>query len=208
MNNNGNKCQEIVMRYKNGEKDAINELPQYIDNMVYSLLKPYKLYNDRDEMYQVAWQCIMKCVDHYDPSYGTLFTTFAYPAIKRELRQYRNRMDKHNRYTTDGEQNIYKILSIDGYIQLRHHGHIRYTSLENYLESKEDVELSALVRELKEIIREGLKNVKNDKQRAIIADYLCGIKGTYIAYQYSVSPAYVSRVVKDFFRKIKDQVSE
>ena len=82
MSNNGNKCQEIVMRYKNGDKEAINELPQYIDNMVYSLLKPYKLYNDRDELYQVAWQCIMKCVDHYDPSYGTLFTTFAYPSIK------------------------------------------------------------------------------------------------------------------------------
>ena len=76
------------------------------------------------------------------------------------------------------------------------------------MESKEDVELSALVRELKEIIRDELKNVKNDKQRAIIADYLCGIKGTYIAYQYSVSPAYVSRVVKDFFRKVKEQVSE
>ena len=208
MSNNGSKCQEIVTRYKNGDKEAINELPQYIDNMVYSLLKPYKLYNDRDEMYQVAWQCIMKCVDHYDPSYGTLFTTFTYPAIKRELRQYRNRIDKHNRYTTDGEQNIYKILSIDGYIQLKHCGHTRYTSLENYLESKEDVETSALVHELKEIIAQELKNVKNDKQRAIIADYLYGIKGTYIAYQYSVSPAYVSRVVKDFFRKVKEEVSK
>ena len=88
-----NKCQEIIEQYKNGNTQVINELPEYIDGMIYSLLKPYKLYPDRDEMYQVAWQAIMKCVEHYDPNRGTMFTTFAYPAIKRELRQYRQRID-------------------------------------------------------------------------------------------------------------------
>ena len=49
-----NKCQEIIEQYKNGNTQVINELPEYIDGMIYSLLKPYKLYPDRDEMYQVA----------------------------------------------------------------------------------------------------------------------------------------------------------
>lgn len=201
-------CQQIVEQYKNGDTEVINELPQYIDSMIYSLLKPYKLYPDRDEMYQVAWQAIMKCVEHYDPSRGTLFTTFAYPAIKRELRQYRQRIDKHQKYKVENGENVYKILPLDGYIEVKNHGHTRYTALTNILVSDTQVENTAFINELRKVIVQELNNYKNEKQKAIIADYLYGIKGTYIAYQYNVSPPYVSRVVRDFFNKVKEEISK
>ena len=201
-------CQQIVEQYKNGDTEVINELPQYIDSMIYSLLKPYKLYPDRDEMYQVAWQAIMKCVEHYDPSRGTLFTTFAYPAIKRELRQYRQRIDKHQKYKVENGENVYKILPLDGYIEVKNHGHTRYTALTNILVSDTQVENTAFINELRKVIVQELNNYKNEKQKAIIADYLYGIKGTYIAYQYNVSPPYVSRVVRDFFNKVKNEISK
>lgn len=207
-NTKANKCQQIVEQYKNGNTEAINELPQYIDSMIYSLLKPYKLYPDRDEMYQVAWQAIMKCVEHYDPSRGTLFTTFAYPAIKRELRQYRQRIDKHQKYKVENGENVYKILPLDGYIEVKNHGHTRYTALTNILVSDTQVENTAFINELRKVIVQELNNYKNEKQKAIIADYLYGIKGTYIAYQYNVSPPYVSRVVRDFFNKVKEEISK
>ena len=201
-------CQQIVEQYKNGDTEVINELPPYIDSMIYSLLKPYKLYPDRDEMYQVAWQAIMKCVEHYDPSRGTLFTTFAYPAIKRELRQYRQRIDKHQKYKVENGENVYKILPLDGYIEVKNHGHTRYTALTNILVSDTQVENTAFINELRKVIVQELNNYKNEKQKAIIADYLYGIKGTYIAYQYNVSPPYVSRVVRDFFNKVKEEISK
>ena len=201
-------CQQIVEQYKNGDTEVINELPQYIDSMIYSLLKPYKLYPDRDEMYQVAWQAIMKCVEHYDPSRGTLFTTFAYPAIKRELRQYRQRIDKHQKYKVENGENVYKILPLDGYIEVKNHGHTRYTALTNILVSDDEVENTAFINELRKIIVQELNKYKNEKQKAIIADYLYGIKGIYIAYQYNVSPPYVSLVVRNFFNKVKNEISK
>ena len=203
-----NKCQEIIEQYKNGNTQVINELPEYIDGMIYSLLKPYKLYPDRDEMYQVAWQAIMKCVEHYDPSRGTMFTTFAYPAIKRELRQYRQRIDKHNKYKVENGENVHKVLPLDAYVQVKNCGNTRYVSLSNLLVSDCHVEDSAFINELRRVILEQLNSYDNEKQRAIIADYLYGIKGKYIAYQYNVSPPYVSRVVRDFFNKVKEEISK
>ena len=203
-----NKCQEIIEQYKNGNTQVINELPEYIDGMIYSLLKPYKLYPDRDEMYQVAWQAIMKCVEHYDPNRGTMFTTFAYPAIKRELRQYRQRIDKHNKYKVENGENVHKVLPLDAYVQVKNCGNTRYVSLANLLVSDCHVEDSAFINELRRVILEQLNTYDNAKQRAIIADYLYGIKGKYIAYQYNVSPPYVSRVVRDFFNKVKEEISK
>lgn len=203
-----NKCQEIIEQYKNGNTQVINELPEYIDGMIYSLLKPYKLYPDRDEMYQVAWQAIMKCVEHYDPSRGTMFTTFAYPAIKRELRQYRQRIDKHNKYKVENGENVHKVLPLDAYVQVKNCGNTRYVSLSNLLVSDCHVEDSAFINELRRVILEQLDSYDNEKQKAIIADYLYGIKGKYIAYQYNVSPPYVSRVVRDFFNKVKNEISK
>lgn len=203
-----NKCQEIIEQYKNGNTQVINELPEYIDGMIYSLLKPYKLYPDRDEMYQVAWQAIMKCVEHYDPNRGTMFTTFAYPAIKRELRQYRQRIDKHNKYKVENGENVHKVLPLDAYVQVKNCGNTRYVSLCNLLVSDCHVEDSAFINELRRVILEQLDSYDNEKQKAIIADYLYGIKGKYIAYQYNVSPPYVSRVVRDFFNKVKEEISK
>ena len=203
-----NKCQEIIEQYKNGNTQVINELPEYIDGMIYSLLKPYKLYPDRDEMYQVAWQAIMKCVEHYDPNRGTMFTTFAYPAIKRELRQYRQRIDKHNKYKVENGENVHKVLPLDAYVQVKNCGNTRYVSLSNLLVSDCHVEDNAFINELRRVILEQLDSYDNEKQKAIIADYLYGIKGKYIAYQYNVSPPYVSRVVRDFFNKVKEEISK
>lgn len=203
-----NKCQEIIEQYKNGNTQVINELPEYIDGMIYSLLKPYKLYPDKDEMYQVAWQAIMKCVEHYDLSRGTMFTTFAYPAIKRELRQYRQRIDKHNKYKVENGENVHKVLPLDAYVQVKNCGNTRYVSLSNLLVSDCHVEDSAFINELRRVILEQLDSYDNEKQKAIIADYLYGIKGKYIAYQYNVSPPYVSRVVRDFFNKVKNEISK
>ena len=203
-----NKCQEIIEQYKNGNTQVINELPEYIDGMIYSLLKPYKLYPDRDEMYQVAWQAIMKCVEHCDPNRGTMFTTFAYPAIKRELRQYRQRIDKHNKYKVENGENVHKVLPLDAYVQVKNCGNTRYVSLSNLLVSDCHVEDSAFINELRRVILEQLDSYDNEKQKAIIADYLYGIKGKYIAYQYNVSPPYVSRVVRDFFNKVKNEISK
>ena len=203
-----NKCQEIIEQYKNGNTQVINELPEYIDGMIYSLLKPYKLYPDRDEMYQVAWQAIMKCVEHYDPNRGTMFTTFAYPAIKRELRQYRQRIDKHNKYKVENGENVHKVLPLDAYVQVKNCGNTRYVSLSNLLVSDCHVEDSAFINELRRVILEQLNTYDNEKQKAIIADYLYGIKGKYIACQYNVSPPYVSRVVRDFFNKVKNEISK
>lgn len=201
-------CQDVVLRYKNGDADAINELPLYIDNMIYSLLKPYKLYPDRDDMYQVAWATIMKCIERYDPNRGTMFTTFAYPAIKREFRQYRRRIDKHKNEYNEESECIFEILPLDGYTVCKDEGKAKLLPLSNYLKSENEVEDTALVHEVKRVIKQTLASYTNDKQVAIIADYLCGIKGVCIAYEYNVSSAYVSRVVKEFFNKVREELNK
>ena len=202
------KCQQIVEQYKNGNTEVINELPQYINSLIYSLLRPYKMYADKDEMYQVAWQTIMKCMQNYDPSRGTLFTTFAYPAIKRELRQYRQRIDKHQKYKIQDGEIVHTIYPLEGYIPVKNRGNTKYAPLTNILISNEEVENTAFINEIRKVMVQELNKYKNEKQKAIIADYLYGIKGTYIASQYNVSQPYVSRVVRDFFNRVKNEVSK
>ena len=203
-----NKCQEIIEQYKNGNTQVINELPEYIDGMIYSLLKPYKLYPDRDEMYQVAWQAIMKCVEHYDPNRGTMFTTFAYPAIKRELRQYRQRIDKHNKYKVENGENVHKVLPLDAYVQVKNCGNTRYVSLSNLLVSDCHVEDSAFINELRRVILEQLNTYDNEKQKAIIADYLYGIKGKYIAYHHLMYPVLLEIFLIKLKKKLVNKVSK
>lgn len=206
--NKGDKCQQIVLDYKNGNKEAINQLPLYIDNMIYSLLKPYKLYPDLDDMYQVAWGAVMNCVKRYDVNKGARFTTFAYVAIERELRQYRRRIDKHKNMYTDTNECILEILPIDGYIIKKENGRKMLVSIDNILESDDNTEYIVGVHEIRRVIREVLRSYTNKTKVDIISDHLCGIKGVYIAAQYNVSSAYVSSTIKEFFKKVREELNK
>ena len=97
---------------------------------------------------------------------------------------------------------------MDAYVQVKNCGNTRDVSLANLLVSDCHVEDSAFINELRRVILEQLNSYDNEKQKAIIDDYLYGIKGKYIAYQYNVSPPYVSRVVRDFFNKVKNEISK
>ena len=200
----GKKCQSIVERYKAGDTEAINELPPYMDNLIHSLLKPYKNYNDIDDMYQVAWQAVMRSIESYDVSYGTLFTTFAYVSIKRDLRHYRNKVDKHkSNYTEEGEC-TFKIMSLDGTTKVDN----RIVNITDYIVSPENVEDYVFFHELIDDIHTVLESYTNTKHKSIIEDFLHGEPQVDIAKQYEVSPTCVCRVIKKFYEKCAEYVNK
>ena len=58
------------------------------DGLIYSIISKYPSRFDRDDLYQVAYIGLMDAYKHYNNSYDTKFSTFAYYYIVGEVNKY------------------------------------------------------------------------------------------------------------------------
>ena len=53
--------------------------------LIYSIMKRFKNYANKDDLYQAGYIGLMNAYQNYDSSYGAKFTTYAYPYILGEM---------------------------------------------------------------------------------------------------------------------------
>lgn len=203
MANYNAEVQDIVIRYKGGDTAAVNELPPYIDGMIYSILQPFKRYDDVEDMRQIAWQTIMRCLKKYDINRGVLFTSFAYTAIKRDIWLYRKRTDKHKTNYDDNNICTFEVVPIDSKVKLNINGVTVVKSAIDTLIDDNVIDLACDKLAVGGVVEEVLHTISNPKAKRIVTDYINGDRQKDIAHRYDVSAAYVCTVISRFIKNCK-----
>lgn len=192
----GSDVQEIVVRYKQGELEAINELPEAIDGMVYSLIKKYRKKCSFEDMYQQAWLIIMRCIEKYDTSSSASFVTYSYKALSNDLINYENRERKNlNKYDKDGNC-LRGLISKDADFK----GEYGDLTIEATLADNTEwsTEKRVVFEDSIPIVYAVANKIKNSIRRKIITDYLLGKRQCDTANELNITYAYVSKAISDF----------
>ena len=80
---------ELLLRAKNGDKEARETLIEENLGLVHHIVKRYaKRGYDTDDLFQIGTIGLMKAVDKFDASFGVQFSTYAVPMIQGELRRF------------------------------------------------------------------------------------------------------------------------
>lgn len=178
-------CQAIVIRYKNGETEAINELPQHIDCMIYSIIKKFANQLPLDELYQTAWISIMNSIEKYQLNHKTKFTTYAYKGILFKCL---------NEVSIKRAQEVSLntlIGSKDGTI-----------ALEDTIGCKTDVATAVVNDMYLAYIMKDIATIPIKKQREILELFMTGMSQKEIAYKLNITPSYVSKTISNYRKKL------
>lgn len=197
------KCQDIVLRYKAGDKEAINELPEYIEPLITSLLKPYKNYDDVEDLRQIAWVTIMKGVEKYNTNSNCAFTTYIYKAIIYELSAYRRKEDKYKNNYDDKNNCVFSMVRLDANIN-RGDSKIKVVDT---LPSDYNLE-NEVLKHLNVEIMHDILNTLSEPRYTIIKMYLDGQTQSDIAKATGYSSGYISILVKRFINMCVDKVNK
>lgn len=209
----GANAQVIIERYLGGDLDAINELVPFMDGMIKSIIKKHGKGWEFEELYQVAWVALMRCLKSYDINKGVLFTSFSYTAIERDIMQYKKKASKH-RSQYDKEGNCTRILvSLDGHIANNSSKKmggdcVGITLGDIIVDDKVDIEAQIVEKELKPLVIAYANMIDNSNQQFIVMNYLAGAKQNWIAEQLQVSCGYVSRVISEFCSSCKKELNK
>ena len=80
---------ELLLRAKNGDKDAKGQLIEENSGLVWSIARRYIGRGvDTEDLYQLGCLGFLKAVEGYDPDFGTQFSTYAVPKIAGEIRRF------------------------------------------------------------------------------------------------------------------------
>ena len=195
------KCQEIIHRYYNGDKDAINELVDNIEGMLKSIVKKFLKGQEFDDLYQVAWLTVMKCVQLYDINSDTKFTSYVYRAVENDLVLYTRKQNKFKSKYDDKGNCIIGFIPMDSQVSNKMYEGTSVTVAETIADEKQNVEHESLVNTLRPLVYDIVHSFKNENQHEILLMYMQGIKQLDIAEELDVTPAYVSKTIKVFNEK-------
>lgn len=102
---------ELVIRYRNGDESAFDELlnnhRKMIYGVIYSLdlnLGDFKV--DEESLFQEGSLALLKCVNSFEENKGTKFSSFAFLSIRSRIATiYRNNYKyyKHESYSIDAD---------------------------------------------------------------------------------------------------------
>lgn len=83
-------CQELIVRYKNGEFQLKNELIIGNLKLILSVIKKtnFPCNVDPDDLFQIGTIGLIKAIDNFDISFNVAFSTYAIPMIQGEIRRY------------------------------------------------------------------------------------------------------------------------
>lgn len=68
----------------------LNQMIQENKNLIYSIIKKYNYYYEKEDLYQTGIIGLMKAYKNYNPNMNTKFTTYAYTYILSEVLAYIN----------------------------------------------------------------------------------------------------------------------
>lgn len=103
---------QLFIKYKNGDKNARNELVQGNLKLVLSILKKYQNRTDNmDDLFQIGCVGLLKAIDNFDLKHEVKFSTYAVPLILGEIRRYL-RDNSNLRISRSIKDLAYKILKL------------------------------------------------------------------------------------------------
>lgn len=103
---------QLFIKYKNGDKNARNELVQGNLKLVLSILKRYQNRTDNmDDLFQIGCVGLLKAIDNFDLKHEVKFSTYAVPLILGEIRRYL-RDNSNLRISRSIKDLAYKILKL------------------------------------------------------------------------------------------------
>ncbi len=80
---------ELLVRYKNGEKQLKDIIFQNNISLVYSLVNRYKHTNtDKEDLFQIGSIGLLKAIDNFDTTFNVQFSTYAVPLILGEIKRH------------------------------------------------------------------------------------------------------------------------
>ncbi|HEX6970894.1 MAG TPA: sigma-70 family RNA polymerase sigma factor [Limnochordia bacterium] len=97
---------KLIGRAQAGDSDARDELIRMHLGLVQSIAARFEAARtavgiDRDDLFQAGCLGLLKAVDRFDPSYGTAFTTYAFPVIVGEIKEQLRRWGGGRRSPAD-----------------------------------------------------------------------------------------------------------
>lgn len=193
----GEKLQEIVIRYLNGDAQAVNDMQPCVDPMIIKLVSKYKKKCDYEDLYQTAWLTVMKCLNNYNPEAGILFSTYCYKAICNDLIACENRERKNlSKYDSEGNC-IRNLISKD--IKFKG-GYTEITMEETIADTDYEVDRQVIIKELTPVVYKVAESLSKQR-RKVVYDYLQGKKQCEIAKELNVSYAYICIIIREFIDK-------
>lgn len=199
--NKGKLVQDYIIRYLNGDMDALNEVVPHIEGIIKSIITKYCTVFSYGDLYQVGWLGVMRSLQTYDPSKGILFITYCYRGVTYAVKQYIQNENKayKTEYTGEYRRNVFsldRILEADEMSDDYGHKNISYHAVTS--DDTHNTENEAYMNILKEQVIEIIHEFTSDVQRQILQYHMDGKNGKWISDELSVSAGYVSTTIKKF----------
>ena len=84
-----NNTLELLIEYKNGNKEVKDEIVNKNLSLVWSLVHRFQTPNyDKEDLFQIGCLGLLKAIENFDVSFQTQFSTYAVPIILGEIKRY------------------------------------------------------------------------------------------------------------------------
>lgn len=113
-----NKNDQLLIRAKEGDKEAKEELVNNNIGLVHHIVKRFVGRGvDAEDLFQIGSIGLLKAIEHFDMNFGVRFSTYAVPMIQGEIKRFM-RDDGMIKVSRSIKENSYKINKvINEYVQ-------------------------------------------------------------------------------------------
>lgn len=185
--------QEYIEAYKRGDISDLEELPNLIEAYVYQVCHKFTNLAPLEDLYQMAWEGILRAIPRYDSSKGKSFLNYITSAINYRLCGYNRELNFNtNKINND-------LVSLDNLI-FTDDRDARF--VDTIQDVNIDLEYDILVRESYNSVLRYIKSLPDD-EKSIMLLYLEEYKSQEIANMLDLDYKYVVKIVKKQIRYIR-----
>jgi len=227
-----NRSNEILCKeIQSGNKNAINELVNNNEKLIYSLMNRFRYEKyDKEDLFSCSKYALIKAAYNFDSKYGCLFSTYAVPLILGEIKKYFR--DNSLLHVTRSNKDLYRLISktqenmemdlgrsVSLYeiseelnisvedLLFAYESHAPVVSLDSSLNDEDSNSLMDVIASDYQIINQDLKfalEKLDDKEKLIIQlRYYDGLTQEQVAQRLYLSQVQISRLEKRILKKIK-----
>lgn len=181
---------QLVLEYKAGNEDAINQIAPLIEYMIWSIVNKYTNIDNKEDLFQIGWVGVMKAIKKYEPDQGCSFSTYAYRPIVNEILMYYRSVKRHRTQTDEEGNPTRTILSLNTTPQ-QQHDEQRSEYIDMMIDYDSEIDSHIMKEEEIRILHESVEKLP-DTDKFIINSLLAGHNQLYIADKLNISQPYSS----------------
>lgn len=208
MRNKGDKLEQLILNY---------------ENLIYSIMKYFKDYPNKEDLFQVGCIGLINAYNNYNNSYNTKFSTYAYSYILGEMKKLvredkgikvsRNisklygQIDKVTSILTQKLMRKPTLQEIATFLEIDEYLVVEALNSTNILLDIDDIQIINDTSNNNElIIREELNKLNKDEYEIIDKRYMQDLTQNEVANQLGISQVQVSRKEHKVLEKLKKQL--